>query len=60
MPSDEHDGTVEQGTPRIENVICDCTDGGQIMDTKRLGGLECPECGQEAETILRYGDALDR
>lgn len=43
----------------VDNLICSCKPAGQIMERKRLGGFFCPNCGQEAELVLRWGKSVN-
>lgn len=42
----------------VPNVICYNGHGqlGQIMESARLGGYECPECGRIAEFTIEWSD----
>lgn len=45
----------------VENVVCynDHGDAGQVMESRRLGGYECPKCGRVASTGITWHDRGD-
>lgn len=47
--------STERGEVSIESPICSCEETGQEMVKQPLGGYRCPNCGQVAELVLRWG-----
>lgn len=52
---------MTDGGVGIERVLCfnDHGESGQVMESCRLGGYECPECGRIAEYKLTWEDDDD-
>lgn len=52
---------MTDGGATADAVLClnDHGKSGQVMEQRRLGGYECPECGRIAESTLTWSDPGD-